>query len=219
MFFLYTVGDEKTFFDNYPQQVAGHVALFVFQFCPPPIGLAVVLSSQNGDGVALTERQLVLVLSFIIPQSVHCPLVHNTQLLLNTCNNRVQNRQCRNFNGQFHVQSNALLFLTIQKLGALDVAFFHFFTLVCCRLHVTNGTGKDGCARLHQQLAEMNAVTGGGAVKRRPGKENRVKNVAENSNVRDLTSFVIPDPTRTHHPSLSAAFTFTPKSSRNLTMW
>lgn len=67
-----------------PQQVAGHVALVVLESRPPPLCFAVVLSSQDGDGVPLAERQLVLVLNFVIPQSVHGPLVHHTQLLLNT---------------------------------------------------------------------------------------------------------------------------------------
>ena len=69
----------------YPDQVAGHEALVVFEPRPPPVGLAVVLPPHDGDGVALAERQLVLVLSLVDPESVNRPLVHHTQLLLNTC--------------------------------------------------------------------------------------------------------------------------------------
>lgn len=58
--------------------------------------------------------------------------------------------------------------LTIQELGALDVALFHLLTLICGSLHIANGAGKDGRPRLYQQLAEMDAVARGSAVKRSP---------------------------------------------------
>lgn len=80
-----TLPKAKNIFRFYPQQVAGHVALVVLKSCPPPLCLTVVLSPQNSDGIPLAERQLVRILSFVIPQSVHRPLVHDTQLLLNAC--------------------------------------------------------------------------------------------------------------------------------------
>lgn len=62
--------------------------------------------------------------------------------------------------------------LTIEELGALDVALLHFLTFICSSLHVTNGAGEDGGPGLNQQLAEMDAVAGGGTVKRSPVPED-----------------------------------------------
>lgn len=58
--------------------------------------------------------------------------------------------------------------LTIEKLRALSVAFFHLFTFVSSRLHVAVSHGKHGCSRLHQKLANLHIVAGGSAVKRCP---------------------------------------------------
>lgn len=58
--------------------------------------------------------------------------------------------------------------LTIEKLRALSVSFFHLFTFVSSRLHVAVSHGKHRCSRLHQKLAHLHIVAGGSAVKRCP---------------------------------------------------
>lgn len=60
------------------------------------------------------------------------------------------------------------LLQTVEKLRALSVALFHLFTFVSSRLHVAVSHGKHRCSRLHQKLAHLHVVAGGGAVKRRP---------------------------------------------------
>lgn len=63
--------------------------------------------------------------------------------------------------------------LTVEELGALGVAVFHLLTLVGGRLHVAVRGGEHRGPRLHQELADLNIVTGGGAVEGRPGDEER----------------------------------------------
>lgn len=58
---------------------------------------------------------------------------------------------------------------TVEKLGALDVALLHLLTLVGGSLDVADGGGEDGRAALHQLLAQVHTVAGGGAVQRGPG--------------------------------------------------
>ena len=58
---------------------------------------------------------------------------------------------------------------TVEELGALSVSVLHLLTLVCSRLHVTDGGGKDGRPRLHQELTQVNTVTGGCTMERSPG--------------------------------------------------
>lgn len=98
--------------------------------------------------------------------------------------------------------------LTIEELGALGVAFFHLFAFVSSRLHVAVGHGEHRCPRLHQELAHLHVVAGRSAVKRRPGvmfKNNTSIKVIWKEKV--LAGF---KGWKTHHPSLSAAFTLTP---------
>lgn len=113
--------------------------------------------------------------------------------------------------------------LTIEKLWALYVTLLHLLTFVCCRLHITDGGGKDGSTRLHQYLTQVHAVTGGGTMQGRPTHTDTRQWVSTQTQLAwtDWSiSFTITDPTKCpHQPSLSAAFTLTPKSSRNLTMW
>lgn len=65
------------------------------------------------------------------------------------------------------------VFLTVEELRALSVAFLHLLTLVSGRLHVAVRGGEDRCPRFHQELTDLNVVTGGGTVEGSPGDEER----------------------------------------------
>lgn len=138
---------------------------------------------------------------------------------------------------------------TIKELRTLCVALLHLFTLVCCCFNITDCGGENRGTRLHQHLTQMDAVAGSCTVQRSParttvkhcseshglfpnahvyrheGKGKRV--ILQPSHLQwsckcgseinlDRVSVTMKG---TDHPSLSAAFTFTPKSSRNFTIW
>lgn len=63
--------------------------------------------------------------------------------------------------------------LTVEELGALGVTFLHLLTFVGGCLHVAVRGGEHRRPRLHQELTDLNVVTGGSAVERRPGGEER----------------------------------------------
>lgn len=63
--------------------------------------------------------------------------------------------------------------LTVEELGALGVALLHLLTFVGSRLHVAVCGGEHRRPRLHQELTDLNIVTGGGAVEGSPGDEQR----------------------------------------------
>lgn len=63
--------------------------------------------------------------------------------------------------------------LTIQELGALRVAFLHLLALVRSRLHVAVGHGKDGCPRLHQELAHLHVIAGCCTVQGGPARQGQ----------------------------------------------
>lgn len=65
-----------------PKQVFGHIALPVPKTSPPPLGLVFVFAPQDGDGIPFMEGQLIVVLGFVVPQSIHNAFVHDPQLLL-----------------------------------------------------------------------------------------------------------------------------------------
>lgn len=143
---IWSCWNEIDGFSFYPQQVAGHVALVVLKSRPPPLCLTVVLSSQDSDGVPLAERQLVWVLSFIIPQSVHRPLVHYTQFLLNACI-RESDRQTVNTTNVFN--QNTFLQVTLIEPGQMNSALVltvHSTGWICVSHHIE--TGSTGCSPL-----------------------------------------------------------------------
>lgn len=93
----------------------------------------------------------------------------------------ISSRERVNKYGSQHIRPHWLH--TIEKLGALRVAFLHFLALVCGSLHVTVGHSKHSCSWLHQELTHLDIVTGGSTMQWGPGKEGTqlVRNVSPNS--------------------------------------
>lgn len=60
---------------------------------------------------------------------------------------------------------------TVEELRALGVALLHLLTLICSRLHVAVCGGEHGRPGLHEELAHLHVVTGGGAVQGSPGAQ------------------------------------------------
>jgi len=94
--------------------------------------------------------------------------------------------------------------LTVEELGALGVAVLHLLTLVGGRLHVAVRGGEHRRPRLHQELADLDVVTGGGAVEGGPGDEGGIQSEEEEEEEEEE------DVVFTHQPSLSAALALTP---------
>lgn len=68
----------------HPQQVSGYVALAVIKSSPPPLRLSVVAATQNREGIALPEGQLITLLGSVVPESIDQAFVHYTQFFLYT---------------------------------------------------------------------------------------------------------------------------------------
>lgn len=60
---------------------------------------------------------------------------------------------------------------TVEELRALGVALLHLFTLIRSRLHVAVRGSKHGRSRLHEELAHLHVIAGGGTVQRSPGTQ------------------------------------------------
>lgn len=155
---------------SHPKQVARYIALIVSTSRPPPLSLFVVFSSQDRQTVSLFKKQLVRRISIVVPQGINDTPVHDTHLLLHTWGNTAECTFLQTY--KHHALQVSLFcnrrFLTVEKLGALGIAFLHLLAFIGCRLHVAVCHGVYSSSGLHQKLTHLHVITGGGTMQGSP---------------------------------------------------